>query len=156
MNIGLSLSATTVVLLTASAASAAGGLPGLTQEGLARPEVRPAVIVYTGDGSGFLAGPGRVSRRNFGRLRWTSWTRSRASGSGANWINDCTPDCAQGHFHGYPVTLFASRPRTIAGHDLFTRLRVTYTGRRPSFVRSSTQTWKLEHRASVFFWQFPS
>jgi hypothetical protein len=32
-------------------------------------------------------------------LRWTSWTAKMATATGTFRYNDCTPDCANGHFH---------------------------------------------------------
>jgi hypothetical protein len=41
--------------------------------------VRPKQIVYTGDGSGFLAGPGRAGRHpKPSKLKWSSWTAGAA------------------------------------------------------------------------------
>ena len=47
-------------------------------------QIKPYVIVYTGDGTGALGGPerghGNGLERAFGRLRWTSWTSEGAHG----------------------------------------------------------------------------
>jgi hypothetical protein len=75
-------------------------------------QIRPAQIVYTGDGSGLLR-----------RLHWTTWTATEAKGSGVVSIDDCTPDCARGRFTAHAVKLVAFRP--VRGH--FTRLTLAYT-----------------------------
>jgi len=37
-------------------------------------------------------------------LRWTSWTAASAMAAGTLVYNDCTPDCAEGHYHHVPGT----------------------------------------------------
>jgi hypothetical protein len=151
-----------VALVAASAASAAAAaVPKLmSSDGPARagknPRVRPGRIIYTGDGSGVLAGTGRPSRRpDFGRLRWTNWGATGAHATGANWLDDCVPNCASGRFTAYPVAIRAFRPRVVVGYKIFTRIRVRYTGRLPSFVHHRTQVWKIRHTGGQFFWIFP-
>jgi hypothetical protein len=107
-------------------AGASGGLPKLLADGphfSATWQVRPAHIVYTGDGSGVLGGFDGTGSAHPGRLIWSSWTTTRAQGSGAVWLDDCTPDCADGKFTPHAVKVNAFRP--INGH--FTRLTLTYT-----------------------------
>ena len=61
--------------------------------------IKPSVILYTGDGTGALGGLRRGDSRmmrEFGRLRWLSWTSSHAEGVGDDWIDICDPDCAGG------------------------------------------------------------
>lgn len=144
------------LIAVSSASAATAHLPGLTQEGTAKPKVRPTLIVYTGDGSGYFAGPRKLGHSNYGHLSWSNWTKTRASGSGANWVNNCKPSCAQGTYTGYPVKLQASTPKRVEGYLLFTRLKVTYTGKRPAFAHDRTQTWKLGNTKKFFYWKFPS
>jgi hypothetical protein len=148
-----------VALTFAVGASAAlAALPGVTSEASAPPKVKPKTIVYSGDGSAFFAGATRVSKTNFGSLHWSKWNKTKAVGSGANWLNDCKPNCAKGKFHGYPVTLTLTRPRTVAGKHIFTRMTVTYTQNLPAHAVKTT-TWKVSHSSSragtLFFWQSP-
>jgi hypothetical protein len=35
-------------------------------------------------------------------LNWTSWTSTKATGTGTWVYNDCTPDCASGHSRSLP------------------------------------------------------
>ena len=145
-----------VALIFAAGASAAlAVLPGVTSEGTAAPKVKPKTIVYTGDGSGLFAGAQAVSKTNFGSIHWSKWTKKKAHGSGGNWLNDCKPNCAKGKFHGYPVTLSLSRPRMVAGKDVFTRMVVTYTQNLPAHAVKTT-TWKLRHSGTSFFWKLPA
>jgi hypothetical protein len=117
-------SAAALAVLLPSCASAAG-LPGLLTNTGGRPfVVRPAQVIYTGDGSGVLGGfTGKGPLRRFGALRWSSWGRHQALGSGAVWLDDCIPNCAKGTFHPYAVRVHAFAPS--AGH--FTRLTLRYT-----------------------------
>jgi hypothetical protein len=85
-------------------------------------QVRPAAIVYTGDGSGVLGGFNGTGVAHPGSITWLSWTATRATGTGAVWLDDCKPDCAEGTFHSAPVKLTAFRP--VGGH--FTRLTLAY------------------------------
>jgi hypothetical protein len=90
--------------------------------------VRPAQVIYTGDGSGILGGfSGNGPLRRFGRLNWSLWSHRRAAGSGAVWLDDCTPNCAQGTFHPYAVRVSAFDPQ--AGHFTHLTLRYTYEGK---------------------------
>jgi hypothetical protein len=143
----------------AGASAAMAALPGVTSEGSAPPKVKPTTIVYTGDGSGLFAGAKQVSKTNFGAIHWSKWTKTKAAGSGGNWLNDCKPDCARGKFHGYPVTLKLSKPKVVAGKDIFTQMVVTYTQTLPPHAVKTT-TWKVSHSTSkagtLFFWKYPS
>jgi hypothetical protein len=73
-------------------------------------QIRPAHIVYTGYGSGRLGGFDGMGPAHPGHLRWASWTRTQATGSGAVWLNSCTPNCAEGKFIPYAVEVRAFRP----------------------------------------------
>jgi hypothetical protein len=99
--------------------------------------VRPAEIVYTGDGTGILGGFDRKAHGPFGRLTWSSWSATRALGSGAVWLDDCNPSCAAGRFSPYAVKVQAFRP--VGGH--FTRLTFTYTYK----GKVVTDRWGLQH-----------
>ncbi len=113
-------------LTCGATAGASGGLPKLLADGphfSATWQVRPAHIVYTGDGSGVLGGFDGSGIAHPGHLLWRTWTATQARGSGAVWIDNCTPACASGKFTPYPVTVVASRP--VNGR--FTRLTLTYT-----------------------------
>lgn len=123
------------LLVTLLALAALAALPAVASARLPRLftaisghhfSVRPGQVIYTGDGSGLLAGPRRVSGRrfpaNFGRLRWSTWTNRVAATAGTVWINDCRPDCADGHFHPHRALIGAFRVR----HGRFTRLNIGY------------------------------
>jgi hypothetical protein len=125
----LVLAATVAVGLAGSAL--AQGLPtllGNSPRGPIKLMVRPAQIIYTGDGSGALGGFDGGNGKGFGHLTWTRWTTGSAFGHGADWIDDCRPDCADGTFTAHQATVNASRPRA----NRFTRLTIisSYRGKR--------------------------
>src|SRR5438270_8470335 len=74
------------------------------------------------------------------RLSWRSWTPQQAVASGVHELNDCTPYCAAGRFHGYPVVVTLWRTEPVAGHRgerAFTEITVRYTGPRPPAYTSN-------------------
>jgi hypothetical protein len=91
------------------------------------PQVRPPRIIYVPGPSGFFAGFGHASHRPLTRqLRWRRWTPTSAAAIGADWINDCRPNCAHGLRTPYPVKLTLSRPRVLGPYFVFTQIRVTF------------------------------
>lgn len=65
-------------------------------------------------------------------LHWTSWTPKLASGHGTFWENDCTPNCAEGHFHYYRSLEVLWGSATVKGHPAdrrYTKLTVIFTGK---------------------------
>ncbi|MEU6368650.1 hypothetical protein ABZ876_23640 [Streptomyces sp. NPDC046931] len=133
VNTAVTLSA--VVLLaaamgTASAAPTAGHTP---QRGSAHPvivdcvwhaQVRPAeFMIACGDGNSILSS-----------LRWSHWDQGSATASGVNVVNDCTPYCAAGTFHSYPVTVRLDHPQSWKKNPRvqhYTRMSLVYTDARP-------------------------
>jgi hypothetical protein len=149
---------TVFVALAAATAMAKVQLPAYDGPIVAgkNPQVRPGTIIYTGDGSGALAGRGVRSRHpKFGRLHWTTWNATEGRAFGADWINNCIPFCAAGTFTPYPVNIRAFRPRVVEGHRIFTRMQVTYTGKFPGRGQSRVQIWKVEDGHGQYFWRFP-
>jgi hypothetical protein len=66
-------------------------------------------------------------------LVWTSWTTTGASGKGAVWENNCTPDCAGGTIGTYPASFSLSGVEdSAADGPLFTQLSVVYQGTGPN------------------------
>jgi hypothetical protein len=154
----VALVAVVFVAVAGAAALAKVQVPAYDGPALAgkNPQVRPAQIIYTGDGSGLLAGRGTRSRRpKFGRLHWTSWNATEGRAFGADWADNCLPDCADGTFTPYPVNIKVFRPRVLEGHRIFTRMQVTYTGKLPERVHNRVQIWKVEASHGQYFWNFP-
>ncbi len=131
----LSASLACAAILALPAASSAAKLPGLLPmlTGV-RFVVRPPVIGYTGDGTGYIGGSegrGRIEGRNeFGRISWLTWTNQAATGTGALWTDNGIPNDAEGTFSSVPVKIRASAPQN--GH--FTRLTLRYTENGESFM----------------------
>jgi hypothetical protein len=119
-----------VAVAAASAASAVPRAPDFLGASVAHGglEVKPATIVYTGDGTGFLGG---ASARRGSHIRWTEWTAQVALGTGFNRVHNCIPICALGASHSYGVRIELWRPRTLHGALVFTRMTIFYTGSHP-------------------------
>ena len=87
---------------------------------LGKPRIRPKSFVLTcADDNSYLTG-----------LSWSSWNAGSALGKGTWHINDCLPNCAQGHFLAYPVdvTFWRSRPvKHNPGERYFTRITMSET-----------------------------
>ncbi|PWI12667.1 hypothetical protein DI272_43535 [Streptomyces sp. Act143] len=99
------------------------GLPVLV-DCLWHPRVRPAdFMLACGDGNSRLAS-----------LRWTRWDAGSARAEGVNWVNDCTPYCAAGHFHAYRVTVTLDRARPWQKRpevSHYARITLAYPDTRP-------------------------
>ena len=92
---------------------------------LGKAQVKPGTITLAcaDDGAGLT------------QLHWTSWTPELASAYGTEWQNDCTPSCAQGHIHHYPVVAMLWGSATVPGHpgeQRYTKVTVGYTKGRPA------------------------
>ncbi len=111
--------------------------------------IRPDVLPLSGDGTAFVGGPGWKAhgRRilSFGRIEWTSFGGAQASGQGLMWLNDCTPDCADGSFQHYPAKIQAS---SVQKHH-YTKLSVTF---KPG-SRTTTGRYILLTAGSNSYWQ---
>jgi hypothetical protein len=97
-----------------------------------RPHVRPSEVVFAcGDGNFYATG-----------LHWSRWSRADADAAGTGHQNDCTPSCAAGRFHTYPLTVRLSRPVTcVRGRREFSRLAWRFTAAKPAGVpRAGAET----------------
>ena len=113
---------------------------------------RPYRLVYTGDGTGFFAGLGRAGHHpRIGRLRWSRWNATEALGSGADWADDCTPDCATGLRRPYRVRLRLYGPVFEDGYYVFSHLDVAYPHAHPPHVHPRSFTWRLRYVAGRGF-----
>lgn len=121
-------------------ALAAGGLGvGLTASAGAATTTAPRYVVLNcankaqvGPGSYVLTcADGNMGLRG---LHWTSWTPRLASGYGTEYVNDCKPNCAEGHFHNYPALVVLWGSGSVAGHPAerrYTEVTLVYPGARP-------------------------
>lgn len=116
--------------------------------------VRPSEITYTGDGTGFFAGYGKPSHKpRVGRIRWTKWTTTQATGTAGDWTDNCNPACANGLRTAYRVRLKLYDPAVIHGYNVFTRLTITY--RHVPYLPGHSVTLKLRYAYGGFTWQWP-
>jgi len=79
-----------------------------------------SLTLACGDGNFYLSG-----------LRWSGWGAAEATARGTAHVNDCTPYCAAGRFHTYPIIAQVSRRSTCSGERQYTRLVVRWVQRRP-------------------------
>jgi len=71
-------------------------------------------------------------------LRWSNFGGRTASAAGRYSANDCTPNCAAGHFHAYAVHVVLSNARPCPDkHDDYRSAALTFAGTRPPGIRSS-------------------
>jgi hypothetical protein len=88
------------------------------------PLVRPADYVIT-------CADGGIS---FTHIHWTTWQPGFATATATDWVNDCTPFCYDGHFHGYPAYIVFWGSAAVKGHpgeQQYTELTAIYPGSRP-------------------------
>jgi hypothetical protein len=72
---------------------------------------RPTTIqLACGDGNGC-----------WDRVRSLHWTQTYATGSGREWYNTCSPDCAAGHYRLYQTAIRLDRVR-LRGHRYFSQM----------------------------------
>jgi hypothetical protein len=115
--------------------------------------IEPAVITFTGDDSGYLAGRGHASHHpKRGRLHWREWSRQKATGTGAEWGDNCLPSCATGLRTPSPVRVTLYRPRREGGYKIFTRMRTTYTEARPPHRHRRLYVTRVVYRQPAFSW----
>ena len=62
------------------------------------------------------------------RMQWSVWDDRHAAGEGIAHVNDCSPDCADGHYARYRVTVRLAQPRRLCGSRFFTTLRLKGSG----------------------------
>jgi hypothetical protein len=74
---------------------------------------RPHRLNASVDGSLYITG-----------MQWAVWSDSAAVGHGTAHVNDCRPDCADGHYTAHPVTVRLGKPQDLCGSRFFTALRV--------------------------------
>ncbi len=134
----------TLLALVLAASAVAQGAPGLLTEQDGKFAVRPATIVYTGDGTGIVGRLGKGANAR-GGIDWESWTPRLAYGAGTVWLDDCNPNCAAGHYRGYPSRIIADD----AAGGRFTRLTLVIELSRSRFA---TDVRSLERVGSSFEW----
>ena len=132
---GLAAAVLSVSLGAGAGTAAAANLPKTPTElsATAGTQIRPQIIGFTGDGTGYLGGftgrsavpaPSRVSLRWAGRLHWTEYNSHLGRATGAEWLNNGRPDDARGTFHPYKASVRVFDPRG----GVFRKMTVTSQG----------------------------
>ena len=62
------------------------------------------------------------------QMHWRTWDARRAVGTGVAHVNDCDPDCADGHYSTHRVTVRLAHPRKRCGSRFFTTISVRGSG----------------------------
>jgi hypothetical protein len=118
-----------VLLIGSGIALAASGSRQVWVPACTKAAYKPTrLLLACGDGTNYLTG-----------MAWSRWTARSATGSGTDEINDCKPDCASGHFHGYPTTVTLSKPKRckrVKRHRVFGRIVLQYPNAHPGRSRS--------------------
>jgi hypothetical protein len=66
-----------------------------------------------GDGNGY-----------FDRVQWSQWTQTYATATARQWVNDCKPNCANGHYTKRRVPLRLYAPTTLDFQRYFSKILV--------------------------------
>ena len=123
------------VLIVIAVLAGAIAIPALASSGgrevvgnCTHSQVRPAsIVIYCADVNGLLE-----------RLRWSSFGGRTATATGEYSLNDCTPDCAAGRFHSYPIEVVLTDARTCPDkHDDYRDATLTYTAARPPGTKTA-------------------
>ncbi len=93
----------------------------VAQYGVSTHAYKPRRLNPSVDGSLYVQG-----------MQWTVWDDRRAVGEGIAHVNDCDPNCAEGHYTEHRVTVRLAHPRELCGSRFFTSLRVKGSGYRTS------------------------
>ncbi len=67
-------------------------------------------------------------------LTWKGWGTAHATATGVARANDCSPNCAAGHFHSYRMTATADRLTKCGAARYYGRLTIVYAGARPQGI----------------------
>lgn len=127
--LGLVLSAPAGAATTHAAGTAAAAAKGpqyVLLDCASKAQVKPGTIVLACADAG-------IGVQN---LHWTSWTGKLASAYGTEWENDCTPNCAAGHFRHYPALAVLWGSASVKGHPAerhYTEVTLIYPGARPPY-----------------------
>ncbi|HZL54328.1 MAG TPA: hypothetical protein VFC22_01755 [Solirubrobacteraceae bacterium] len=77
-------------------------------------------------------------------LHWSNFGGATATAAGSYSANDCTPNCAAGHFHAFAVRVVLSRARPCPDkHDDYRSAALTFTAARPPGIKSATTSVSL-------------
>jgi hypothetical protein len=101
---------------------------------LGRPIVEPGDVILSCADGGF----------SIQKIQWTGWGESFAAGMGTGSLNDCTPNCGEGHFHNYPMLLVVTGRQTCPnGQSAYAKVTYAFVGKPPfrEDAKEATQTF---------------
>ena len=109
-----------VAALAATAASPSGH-PTALPDCLGKPVVQPATVILA------------CADANFGvkKLAWIGWGGARTAATGVAYANDCTPNCAAGHFHNYSAMIVLDGSQKCGKTTDYRRLTIGFVGPTP-------------------------
>jgi hypothetical protein len=79
---------------------------------------------------------------SLGKLSWTVWSPNFATATGIQTLNDCTPSCAVGKFHTYPVRVILWNSAAVRGHAAerrYTMITLLYSGQTPTVSNGASK-----------------
>jgi hypothetical protein len=91
-------------------------------------QTEPAEITISVDGSGYIKG-----------LTWSGWGTATATGAGILELDNCKPNCAQGHDTPYAATVAVSHLAPYGNGEQAYSVMAISVPRGPSFL---TETFK--------------
>jgi hypothetical protein len=103
---------------------------------LSKLEVRPtSLLLVCSDGT---AGLQNLTWSHWGPSVTTTGSLGTATGTGEFFLNDCNPNCAQGHDQTYPVQVTLSVVYSLPqGGSYFGQASLTWQGNRPPAATKS-------------------
>lgn len=105
-------------------------------------KVRPSLIGYTGDGTGYFGRRTWGGKRGY--VKWQKWGSYSARGVGTVWLNNCQPACYNGKWKSRKGWIQLGAPR----NGKFTTMTVTF--RRGNRMVSDTR--KIRRVDTYWIW----
>ena len=65
------------------------------------------------------------------KLAWIGWGGARTAATGVAYANDCTPNCAAGHFHDYSAMIVLDGSQKCGKTTDYRRLTIGFVGPTP-------------------------
>jgi type 1 glutamine amidotransferase len=83
-------------------------------------------------------------------VHWTNWTPAGATGAGTEYLNGCTPSCAEGKIIDYPVDIALTGSYLAAQGEPFAyaKITLTYLAARPLIYVTVNGKVEATHPAS--------
>jgi hypothetical protein len=105
----------------------------------ASPAYKPKTLAIAGEGSFVVE-----------KMHWSFWGHRSARGRGIGAQDDCEPDCATGTFHRAQARVRLWRPRRRCGHEVWTRMTLTWLHGPPSGIPGETRKRRIQGGLAQF------